>query len=89
MELKRILPICARCKSIRNDKEYWQSLECYMKHHLDLDFSHSICPKCARELYPEYLKKQGRPVAGKLIKIIRAQPQLRPFDWRKMGLPAS
>jgi len=57
MELKRILPICARCKSIRNDKEYWQSLECYMKHHLDLDFSHSICPKCARDLYPEYFKK--------------------------------
>lgn len=57
MELKRILPICAHCKSIRNDKEYWQGVESYFKHHLDLDFSHSICPKCARELYPDFFVK--------------------------------
>jgi PAS domain-containing protein len=57
MELKSILPICAHCKSIRNDQEYWQCVEGYFKHHLDVDFSHSICPKCARELYPEYVKE--------------------------------
>ena len=53
MEMKSILPICANCKSIRDDQEYWQSVEDYFKKHLDLNFSHGVCPKCARELYPE------------------------------------
>ena len=56
MELKSILPICAHCKSIRNDQEYWQCVESYFKHHLDLDFSHGICPECAKELYPDLFK---------------------------------
>ena len=55
MKLKSILPICANCKSIRNDKEYWQSIENYFKEHLDLDFTHGICPKCAKDLYPGLL----------------------------------
>lgn len=57
MELKSILPICAHCKRIRNDQEYWQCVESYFKKHLDLDFSHGICPKCAKKLYPEYFKE--------------------------------
>jgi len=52
MALKRILPICAKCKRIRDDKEYWQCVEEYFKDHLDLDFSHGLCPKCIKELYP-------------------------------------
>ena len=56
MELKSILPICAQCKSIRNDQEYWQGVESYFKNRLDLDFSHGICPKCAKELYPDLFK---------------------------------
>jgi PAS domain-containing protein len=56
MKLKSILPICANCKSIRNDKEYWQSIENYFKEHLDLDFTHGICPKCAKDLYPDYYR---------------------------------
>jgi PAS domain-containing protein len=57
MELKSIIPICAHCKSIRDDQEYWQCVESYFKHHLDLDFSHGICPKCAKELYPDFFKE--------------------------------
>ncbi|MDD5641465.1 MAG: PAS domain-containing protein [Syntrophales bacterium] len=56
MELKSILPICAQCKRIRNDQEYWQCVESYFKSHLDLDFSHGICPECAKELYPDLVK---------------------------------
>lgn len=52
MELKSILPICSHCKSIRNDQKYWQEVEEYFKHHLDLDFSHGLCPKCLEKLYP-------------------------------------
>ena len=56
MELKRILPICAHCKRIRNDQEYWQGVENYFEEHLDLDFSHGICPECAKKLYGDYLE---------------------------------
>lgn len=53
IELKSILPICAQCKSIRDDQKYWQCVEEYFKQHLDMDFSHTLCPKCAKELYPD------------------------------------
>ncbi len=56
MELKKILPICAHCKRIRNDQEFWQGVETYFEEHLDLDFSHGICPECAKKLYAGYLE---------------------------------
>jgi AmiR/NasT family two-component response regulator len=52
--LRGLLPICAACKRIRNDKGYWQQVEEYVREHSDADFTHSICPECAHELYPEY-----------------------------------
>ena len=51
--LSGMLPICAWCKKIRNDEGYWQKIEAYMKSHLDLDFTHSICHDCAQKEYPE------------------------------------
>jgi len=45
-ELQEILPICMYCKSIRNDKDYWQSVETYISHHTRSRFSHGICPVC-------------------------------------------
>jgi PAS domain-containing protein len=55
MELKSILPICFGCKKIRNDQEYWQSVEKYFNEHLDLEFTHGLCPECAKKMYEEYL----------------------------------
>lgn len=52
--LRRIVPVCSICKKIRDDRDYWSEVESYMKEHLSVDFSHSLCPKCAREFYPEY-----------------------------------
>jgi hypothetical protein len=52
-QLRRILPICSRCNKIRNDQEYWEQLESYLSKHTHLQFSHGICPNCARELYPD------------------------------------
>jgi hypothetical protein len=49
--LRGLLPICSNCKKIRDEKDYWQHLEVYFKKHLDLDFTHGICPECARNLY--------------------------------------
>ena len=45
-ELQAILPICMYCKNIRNDKNYWQSVETYISHHTRTQFSHGICPDC-------------------------------------------
>jgi hypothetical protein len=44
--LKGILPICASCKKIRNDKGYWQQVEVYVGDHSDAEFSHGLCPEC-------------------------------------------
>jgi hypothetical protein len=51
--LSGFLPICASCKKIRDDKGYWNQIETYIKEHSMADFSHSICPECAKKLYPE------------------------------------
>jgi hypothetical protein len=48
-----LLPICARCKKIRDDKGYWKQLELYLRDHTDAQLSHGICPECASELYPD------------------------------------
>ena len=53
MELKGIVPICAYCKRIRDDEAFWQSVENYFKVHLNLNFSHGVCPDCAKKLYPD------------------------------------
>ena len=53
--LHRLLPICANCKRIRNDEQYWQSVESYFASNLDVNFTHGICPDCARKLYPEFI----------------------------------
>ncbi len=53
-----LIPICASCKKIRDDKGYWNKLEAYIENHSEAEFSHGICPECASELYPEYRKKK-------------------------------
>jgi PleD family two-component response regulator len=51
--LRGIIPICANCKNIRDDKGAWQEVENYVKEHSEADFSHSLCPACAQKLYPD------------------------------------
>ena len=52
-KLRGILPICASCKKIRDDKGSWNQIESYIREHSEAEFSHSICPECAQKLYPE------------------------------------
>ena len=52
-QLSGLLPICANCKSIRNDEGYWSQVESYVSSHSEATFSHSICPECLHTLYPE------------------------------------
>ena len=52
--LSGLLPICASCKKIRDDKGYWNQIEGYIRDHSEAEFSHGICPDCSKKLYPEY-----------------------------------
>jgi hypothetical protein len=51
--LSGFLPICSSCKKIRDDTGYWNQIEAYISKHTQADFSHSLCPKCAKKLYPD------------------------------------
>ena len=52
--LSGLLPICSNCKKIRDDKGYWSQIESYIGKHSEAEFSHGICPDCAKKLYPEF-----------------------------------
>ena len=49
-ELRDLLPICAWCKKIKDDKEYWHQLEHYMTNHMDIFITHGICPDCRKKI---------------------------------------
>ncbi len=50
--LRGILPICSRCKKIRDEDGQWHSVESYIKGHSEADFSHLICPECLDKCFP-------------------------------------
>ena len=52
--LSGLLPICASCKKVRDDQGYWNQIEAYIEAYSEAQFSHGICPECARKLYPEF-----------------------------------
>jgi PAS domain S-box-containing protein len=51
--LSGLLPICSYCKRIRDDKGYYHQIESYIRDHSEANFSHSICPNCAKEHFPD------------------------------------
>ncbi len=55
--LSGMLPICANCKKIRDDKGYWNQIEVYISEHSEAEFSHGICPECKEKFYPGYARK--------------------------------
>jgi PAS domain S-box-containing protein len=59
--LKGLIPVCAWCRKVRDDKGYWEELEHYIRDHTDADFTHGICPDCLKkndpETYREYKKE--------------------------------
>ncbi len=52
--LKGMFPICAVCKKIRDDSGFWNQIETYIKDHSEADFTHGICPDCAKKMYPDF-----------------------------------
>ena len=61
--LSGLLPICANCKQIRDDKGYWSSVEKYISNHSEAEFTHGICPDCLSKLYPSYYGPDGKKKA--------------------------
>ena len=58
--LREFLPICSYCKKIRDDENYWQSVEAYLSRHTNARFSHGICPTCyEREVEPQFAEPDG------------------------------
>lgn len=50
-KLSGLLPICAKCKSVRDDKGYWKEVASYLAQHSEVEVTHGICPSCSKELY--------------------------------------
>ena len=48
--LRDILPMCSYCRKIRDDEDYWHTVESYLRHHTSTQFSHGICPECLESL---------------------------------------
>jgi phosphoserine phosphatase RsbU/P len=66
-QLQGILPICAYCKKIRADKNYWQQVESYVAQRSEATFSHGICPECFEKFVKteiEGMKSTDAPSGG-------------------------
>ncbi len=61
--LSGLLPICAKCKKIRDDEGYWNQIETYFHKHSEIKFSHGLCTDCMDEMYGDeewYKKKKNQ-----------------------------
>ena len=54
--IRGLLPICSSRRKVRDDEGYWSELEHFVCEHSEADFSHGLCPNCARELYPKQME---------------------------------
>jgi len=58
--LQEILPICSYCRRIRDDENYWDTVESYIARHTGSQFSHGICPTCMETVLGPQIAKLGR-----------------------------
>ncbi len=56
--LRGIIPICAQCKKVRDDRGFWEQVEVYIGKHSEAQFSHSLCLDCMKELYPDLVDEK-------------------------------
>ena len=61
--LQAILPLCSYCRKVRDDEDYWQTVESYVSKHTDTKFSHGICPECYEKVLGEMDEGEQRPMA--------------------------
>jgi len=103
--LTGLLPMCAWCKKVRDDKGYWQKVETYVQEHSDASFTHGICPDCLKKVDPETYRievEKNEEVGGKTTHERRQHGRrlttpLSPYsvvsinirDWKKSMLEAT
>jgi hypothetical protein len=63
-ELRGLVPICANCKKIRNDSDYWEQVENYLSRHLEMSFTHGLCPECLAQYFSKDLPNRPQPGGG-------------------------
>jgi len=63
-QLRGLLPICCRCKKVRDDDGYWSEVETYISGHTDTKFSHSFCPDCYQMAISEFTQQASRGMAA-------------------------
>ncbi|MFO0753112.1 MAG: response regulator [Thermodesulfovibrionales bacterium] len=56
-KLSGLIPICSCCKKIRDDSGYWNQIEAFIREHSGAEFTHGLCPDCAKKLYPGYYRE--------------------------------
>jgi PAS domain-containing protein len=64
-QLRSLIPMCANCKRVRDDADYWHHVEIYFRDFLGMDVSHGICQECVKELYPEHSDRILKNVRGR------------------------
>lgn len=57
--LQGLLPICMKCKKIRDTEGYWNQVEVYIRDHSNADFSHGLCPQCSTDIYGDLAREAG------------------------------
>jgi K+-sensing histidine kinase KdpD len=72
--LSGLLPICAWCKRIRDDKGYWQQIDEYVKTHSDVQFSHGLCKDCAAKIKED----EAHLIAAESGKVADKKEKLKP-----------
>lgn len=60
LALRGFIPMCCNCKKVRDDKGFWERVESYISKRTPAEFTHTICPDCAEELYPEIMAKKKK-----------------------------
>lgn len=84
-KLRGILSICSSCKKIRDDNGSWNEIEPWIASHSQARFSHSICPDCEEELYPEYSKRRDSANDERSFSNDKQTPREATFIERRSG----
>ena len=62
--LRGLLPICARCRKVRDDREYWHNIDGYLRNHLNMKLAQGLCPACFAQGLKE-AKERLKPAASR------------------------
>jgi sigma-B regulation protein RsbU (phosphoserine phosphatase) len=79
-QLEQLLPICSYCKKVRDDHNYWQQIENYIKDRTGSEFSHSVCPDCYQRIVMPDLKNALAAAPKVAPKVERVPPPANRVD---------